>query len=153
MNVVRRAYHGEMPATLSPSQVDDFLDSKPGWIVLCTFGPNGYPHAVPIGYFRVGNEIALGCVDGTQKVRNVHRNPKVSLTLESGSTMRDLRGVCIQGDARVVTDPAGKLHYAREGARRRGVPEADLPTETKPTTAYIVVTPRRVISWDYSREG
>lgn len=140
-----------MPAKLTQAEVDVFLDSRPGWIVLTTLGRDGYPHAVPIGYFRVGGEIAIGCVDGTQKVKNVQRNPRVSLTLESGESMSDIKGVLIQGDARVVNDPQQKLHYAREGARRRCVPETELPTESRPTSAYIVVTPRRVISWDYSR--
>ncbi len=142
-----------MPAKLSPDEVTAFLDSKPRWIVLSTLGAGGYPHSVPIGYFRAGDEIVMGCVDGTQKVKNVRRDPRVSLSLDAGGTMRDIRGVCIQGDARVVTEPAEKLHYAREGARRRGVAEAELPTETKPTTAYIVVKPRRVISWDYAKEA
>ncbi|CAG0957983.1 hypothetical protein MYXO_00594 [Myxococcaceae bacterium] len=141
-----------MPAKLSPSEIDAFLDSKPGWIVLCTIGPSGHPHAVPIGYFRAGDEIVMGCVDGTQKIKNVLRNPKVALSLESGSSMSELRGVCIQGEGRVVTDPEGRLHYAREGARRRGVAESELPKETRPGSAYIVVVPKRVISWDYSRE-
>jgi PPOX class probable F420-dependent enzyme len=140
-----------MPAKLAPDEVDAFLDSKPGWIVLSTIGKDGYPHAVPIGYFRLGDEIVMGCVDGTQKVRNVQRNPRVALSLESGSSMGDIKGVVIQGDARVVNDPKEKLHYAREGARRRGVPEGELPTESRPTSAYIVVKRRRVISWDYAR--
>jgi nitroimidazol reductase NimA-like FMN-containing flavoprotein (pyridoxamine 5'-phosphate oxidase superfamily) len=41
-------------------------------------GPNGYPHSVPIGYFRLGDDIYLGCRDSTQKVKNIARNPRVS---------------------------------------------------------------------------
>ena len=140
-----------MPAKLKPEEVQQFLDSRPGWITLTTLGRDGYPHSVPIGYFRQGEEIVIGCIDGTQKVKNVQRDPRVSLSLESGGTMQDIKGVLIQGDARAVVDPKEKLHYAQAGARRRGVVEADLPKEASARSAYIVVRPRKVISWDYSR--
>jgi nitroimidazol reductase NimA-like FMN-containing flavoprotein (pyridoxamine 5'-phosphate oxidase superfamily) len=142
-----------MAVRLTDEEVQAFLDAKPGWIVLSTIGPNGYPHSVPIGYFRLDDDIYLGCRDGTQKVKNIARNPKVSLTLESGSTMQDIKGVLIQGDATVYTDPENVLRLSREAARLRGVAEAAWPQEPRPGVAYIQVTPRRVISWDYSRDG
>jgi nitroimidazol reductase NimA-like FMN-containing flavoprotein (pyridoxamine 5'-phosphate oxidase superfamily) len=142
-----------MPARMTDQEVQAFLDTKPGWIVLSTIGPNGYPHAVPIGYFRLGDNIYLGCRDGTQKVKNIARNPKVSLTLESGSTRQDIKGVLIQGDAVVYTDPDNALRLSRAAARLRGVAEEALPQEPRPGVAYIKVTPRRIISWDYSQQA
>jgi len=82
----------------------------------------------------------------------VEANPRVSLVLEAGSTMADIRGAMVQGDARIVREPDEALRYARIGAAGRGVPEAELPTEARPGAVYIVVTPVRRISWDYSRE-
>lgn len=140
-----------MPGSMTPAEVHAFLDSRPGWIVLTTIGRDGYPHSVPIGYFRLGNEVFMGCRANTQKTRNIERNPRVSLSLEAGSTMADIKGLLIQGDARVYTDPADLLRLGREAARKRGVPEAGLPTEARPGSAYIGVTPRRVITWDYGK--
>jgi hypothetical protein len=71
---------------MTHEEVKAFLDAKPGWIILSTIGLQGYSHSVPIGYFRPGRA-------GTQKVKNIQRNPKVSLVLESGTTRRDIRGV------------------------------------------------------------
>ena len=142
-----------MPGKLTPEEVHEFLDSRPGWITLTTIGSDGYPHSIPIGYFRVDDAVYLGCRDATQKVRNVHRNPKVSLSLESGSTMQDIKGVLIQGDASVVNAPNEMLELSRAAARARGAAEADLPSEPNPGAAYIKVVPSRVISWDYSKEG
>lgn len=142
-----------MPGTMTPQEVQAFLDSKPGWIVLSTIGRNGYPHSVPLGYFRLGDEVYLGCRAGTQKVKNIERNSKVSLMLESGSTMRDIKGVMIQGQARVYTDAENLLRLRREAERLRGVPEAERSQEAPVGSAYICVQPRRVISWDYGREG
>ncbi len=94
-----------MPSRMTDDEVKAFLDAKPGWVILSTFGPNGYPHSVPIGYFRLGDDVYLGCRAATQKIKNIERNPKVSLVLESGSTRQDIKGIMIQGHATVYTDP------------------------------------------------
>jgi nitroimidazol reductase NimA-like FMN-containing flavoprotein (pyridoxamine 5'-phosphate oxidase superfamily) len=142
-----------MPARMTDQEVKAFLDTKPGWIVLSTIGRQGYPHSVPLGYFRLGDDIYIGCRAGTQKVKNIERNPKVSLVLESGSTRQDIKGVLIQGHATVHTAPETRLQLSREAARLRGVAEDALPHEPRPGVVYIQVEPRRVISWDYGRDS
>jgi nitroimidazol reductase NimA-like FMN-containing flavoprotein (pyridoxamine 5'-phosphate oxidase superfamily) len=142
-----------MPAAMTNEEINAYLDSKPGWIVLTTLSREGYPHSIPIGYFRLGDEIYMGCRAGTQKLKNIERNPRVSLLVESGSTMQDIKGVMIQGDASVVTAPDEVLRLMREAARLRGTPEDQLPTEPRPSTAYIRVVRRNVITWDYGKNG
>ncbi len=141
-----------MPVKLSKDEVNAFLDSRPGWIALTTLGKDGYPHTVPIGYFRLGDEVYIGCRAGTQKLKNIERNPKVSLMIESGKTMQDIKGAVIQGEATVLTAPADLLRLAREAARLRGVQDGELPTEPRPGAAYIRVVPVNYLSWDYSVE-
>ena len=140
-----------MPAKLTRDEVNGFLDSRPGWIALTTIGKDGYPHTVPIGYFRLGDEVYIGCRAGTQKLKNIERNPKVSLMIESGKTMQDIKGVVIQGEATVLTAPEDLLRLAREAARLRGTPEGELPAEPRPGAAYIRVVPVNYLSWDYAR--
>ena len=139
-----------MPRQLTSEETHEFLDSKPGWIALTTIGPDGFPHTVPLGYFRLGDEILMGVRTNTRKLRNIRHNPKVSLLLESGKSRQDIKGLMVQGTATVHTDPADVLHYAREAAKRRGVPEAEWPTEPRSGAAYIRVSPQRLRSWDYS---
>lgn len=136
-----------MARKMTPDEVTAFIDSRPGWIALTTISKNGMPHTIPIGYFRLGDDIYMGCRANTQKTKNIERNPNVSVMLESGSTMADIKGVCIQGIGSVVSEPAELLRLAREGARKRGIAEDRLPTEPSPTAAYIRVQPKRVISW------
>ena len=142
-----------MPAKLTKEEAHAFLDSRPGWLILTTIGPDGYPHTVPIGYFRVGDEIYTGGRDGTQRITNIRRNPHVSALIESGGSMKDIKGLMIQGDADIVSDPAEALKLMRESAKQRGTPEDELPTEPRPGVAYIRITPKKYISWDYSRES
>lgn len=139
-----------MPRKLNDEQIAAYLDSRPGWAILSTIDEEGFPHSVPLGYFRLDRDIVMGVRDGTRKVANVERNPNVSVLLEDGSTMADIRGVMVQGHARIVRESGEALELAREGARARGVPESEWPTAPRPGAAYIRVKPVRTLSWDYS---
>ena len=139
-----------MPRKLTDDEVAAYLDSRPGWAVLSTIDEDGFPHSVPLGYFRLGRDVVMGVRDGTRKIANVERNPNVSVLLEDGSSMANIRGVMLQGKARVVREADEALQLAREGARARGVPESEWPTAPRPGTAYIRMTPVRTLSWDYS---
>lgn len=138
-----------MPAKLSDEQIEAYLDSRPGWAVLSTIDKDGFPHSVPLGYFRLGRDIVMGVRDGTRKVANIERNPNASVLLEDGSSMADIRGVMLQGHARIVREDGEALELARAGAKARGVPESEWPTAPRPGAAYIRLTPVRTISWDY----
>ena len=142
-----------MPRKLTRQEAHEFIDSKPGWIVLSTLDPDGYPHTVPLGYFRLGDEILMGVRSETRKLRNIQGNSKVSLLLENGRTRKDIKGLMIQGTATLHTKPEETLHYAREAAKRRGVPESELPTDPRENAAYIRVVPHRFRSWDYSADA
>lgn len=138
-----------MPGKLNAEQIEAYLDSRPGWAILSTIDKDGFPHSVPLGFFRIGSDVVMGVRDGTRKVANVERNPNVSVLLEDGSTMADIRGVMLQGRARIVRERDEALELARAGARARGMPESEWPTEPRPGAAYIRVTPVRTLSWDY----
>lgn len=138
-----------MPRKLSDEQIEAYLDSRPCWAILSTIDKDGFPHTVPLGYFRLGRDIVMGVRDGTRKVANVEGNPYVSILFEDGSSMADIRGVMFQGHARIVREPSGALELARAGARARGVAESEWPSEPRPGAAYIRMTPVRTVSWDY----
>lgn len=140
-----------MPVKLTKEEAHEFLDSRPGWLVLTTIGRDGYPHSVPIGYFRLDDDVYVGGRAGTQRAKNIARNLKVSALIESGSSMQDIKGLMIQGEASLVTEPDEVLRLMREAGRRRGTPDDQLPAEPRPGVAYIKITPQRYISWDYSR--
>lgn len=139
-----------MPRKLTDGEIEALLDSRPGWAMLSTIDSDGFPHTVPLGYFRLGRDIVMGVRDSTRKVANIEADPKVSVMLEDGSTMADIRGVLFQGRAQIVREPDDRLELAREGARARGVPESEWPTEARSGVVYIRVTPVRTVSWDYS---
>ena len=140
-----------MPGKMTKEEVDAFLDSKPGWMMLTSLGKDGYPHTVPIGYFRDRDRILMGCRDNTQKVLNIERNPKVSLAIEDGTTMSDIRGVLLRGNASVVRDDDKRLAISRLAAKLRGTEEEDWPKTATPGAGFIQVNNCKVTSWDYAK--
>ena len=63
--------------------------------MLTSQGRDGYPHTVPSVTFEM--VIEFSWVVGTiLKVKNIERNPKVSLVIEDGKTMSDLRVFCLE---------------------------------------------------------
>ena len=99
-----------MPRNLTIQESHEFLDSKPGWIALTTIGPDGYPHTVPLGYFRLGEDIVMGVRGNTRKLKNIQDNSKVSLLLESGKSRGDIKGLMVQGTATVHSEPYDALY-------------------------------------------
>ena len=139
-----------MPTALSKEEAYEFLDSHPGWLIFSTVGKNGYPHSVPVSYFRLGDEIYVNARFRTQRAKNAERNHRVSALVETGRTMQDIKGLMIQGEAEMISQPEEVLPLMREAARTRGIPEERLPTEPMPDMAFIRIKPRRFISWGLS---
>ena len=129
---------------LTAAELEEFLESRDRWIVLSTVGPDGYPHSVPMGFFRWEGDIYMGCRAPTRKTRNIEREPRVSLLLENGRGASDLIGVLITGRAELIAEPAALLEFKQALARHRGESE---PTQVASGIAYIRVRPERTVSW------
>ncbi|MGE3961510.1 MAG: pyridoxamine 5'-phosphate oxidase family protein [Dehalococcoidia bacterium] len=137
-------------AEMTRDEVFQWLKDGAGYVRLGTNGKDGYPHVVPLGYFVMGEEIVLNMRG--QREANVRRDPRVCLTWDAGTSMADLKGVVIRGTARMVDDPAGCLELTREGARQRGVAEAELPTEARRGRNFAVVKVDKLASWDNTKQ-
>ena len=92
----------------------------------------------------------MGCIDQTQKVKNIERNEKISVCIESGSTMRDIKGVLLRGNASIIRLPEDRLALSLLAAKSRGVEEKDLPKEASPNGVYIELSNFKITSWDYA---
>ena len=139
-----------MPRNMSEEEALAFIDAASGWATLSSIGVDGYPHSVPIGWFRVHKKIYMGCIDQTQKVKNIERDEKISVCIESGSTMRDIKGVLLRGNASIIRVPEDRLALSILAAKSRGVEEKDLPKEASSNGVYIELSDFRITSWDYA---
>ena len=89
-------------------------------VVCATNGRDGWPHLMPLWYVVRDGELWSWTYAKSQKVRNLERDDRVTLQVETGEQYDQLRGVMIK--ARVV------LHRERRGRRRAG--HRDLPRYT-----------------------
>ena len=136
-------------AEMTPEEVNAYLDNGPRWGRLATVGRDGYPHIVPLGYFRLDEAVYVNMRG--QRLVNARRNPRVGFTVDEGEAIAELKGVVIEGDAEIIDDQAQVLELQRSNARRKGTPEDKLPTENRGGRPLLRITPRRVASWDNSR--
>jgi nitroimidazol reductase NimA-like FMN-containing flavoprotein (pyridoxamine 5'-phosphate oxidase superfamily) len=96
----------------------------------------------------------------SQKIKNLERDPRVSLLVEAGEEYAELQGVVIYGDAELVpaTDQVVEILLTvtkRSGAVGQGNDEAVRAgvraTASKRTG--IRVRPQRIVSWDHRKLG
>jgi nitroimidazol reductase NimA-like FMN-containing flavoprotein (pyridoxamine 5'-phosphate oxidase superfamily) len=90
---------------MSPQEVLDYLKGH-SRIILVTNGPDGLPHPVPMNYgIDDESRIIITSFRKSQKVRNLERDPRAALLVESGETYAELKSVIAYADAEIITDP------------------------------------------------
>lgn len=128
-------------------------------MTLVTNGPRGYPHAVAM-FFVLGEDamIRFATYASSQKVRNIERDPRVTLLVEAGSSYAELRGVMIEGRAGIERDPDRTLATMIEANAGSGhaLPDpARIPPEVKERMVgkrvLVTVRPERFVSWDHGK--
>ena len=134
---------------LSDPEVNAYLDARDEWCILTTVDADGYPHSVPLGYYRIGDELYVGTPSRTRKVANAERDPRASLLVTGSKASGSWRGVLVQGDIEVIRDAAARLRIEHAGLRQRGVPEAELPQEPREGEVILRLRPRRSRSWRF----
>jgi general stress protein 26 len=120
---------------------------------LCSTNPDGTIHIAPV-YFKYDNgDIVMGTQDISRKVRNIKRNPKVTLLIDNQTP--PWKGVLIYGEAGLdYEDVIAKRssiferYMLAENARKFA---ADLANTYVPVI--IRVKPKRIVSFDYSKQG
>jgi PPOX class probable F420-dependent enzyme len=124
-------------------------------------GPGGFPHPMPMWFaFDDDLTVRMTTFRKSQKVRNLQRDPRVSLLVEAGTEYAELQGVVIYGRCQIVDDiEAVKDTLMRIGVggapsdpkAREAVRAAVAPTAAK--RVGLVIRPERVVSWDHRKLG
>ena len=80
------------------SEAKEFLD-RANIAILATVGLGNRPHAAPVWYLYEDHELLVSTGTGSQKHRNVERNPAVTMVFERRETPYYV--VTVQGDAEI----------------------------------------------------
>jgi len=143
---------------LSAGEQRDLIDSE-RIVVVSSIGPRGWPHSMPLWYVPRGGEIWIYTYAKSQKVRNLERDPRATLLIETGHEYTELRGVEIETEAEVHRDPDDVFELAKElTARYAGGAQIDesqaeaLRAQARKRVA-VRFEPNRVASWDHRELG
>jgi PPOX class probable F420-dependent enzyme len=80
---------------------------EPNLAVISTVGPGGRPHALPIWYVYEDGAIIMITGRGSQKHRNIERNPEVAVTVDRRTL--PYYAVMVQGKAEIGAQPSDEL--------------------------------------------
>lgn len=115
------------------------------WVV--TLAADGSPQVTPVWGTWLDGAAYFSCGDDTEKARNLARDPRLTLHLDS-----DHGVVVVSGIASRVDDPG--LERRITTAMREKYGESDIPdTAAELRGSYYEVTPQRVLAWaDFPRD-
>jgi PPOX class probable F420-dependent enzyme len=140
---------------LTPAEQAAFLDEQR--VVVCaTNGVRGWPHLMPLWYVVRGHEIWAWTYGKSQKVRNLERDPRVTLQVEDGERYDELRGVMIEArtelhrDLDTVTALGTELMARYAGGEVTAEIEAAVRAQAAKRVA-LQFRPERVTSWDHRK--
>jgi PPOX class probable F420-dependent enzyme len=139
---------------MPPADVDAFLHDR-HTMALATMGPDGRPHVVAIWYGFVGGDPGFLTYRGSQKHRNLERDPLVTCLVEDGDAYEELRGAQIRGRVHPLDDEARRLELAYDVTSRCQGPlddagRAAVRAQIVKRLAYRIEV-EDVVSWDHRR--
>lgn len=119
---------------------------------LATVRPDGYPQATTVTYANDGLTLYFACDRNGQKVRNLRRSPKVSLTINKDTAdWKKITGLSMGATAKILERPADTKRalalLARKFKDMKDLSEKDLAE-----TAFVRVQPKVISMLDYRRE-
>ena len=137
-----------------------FLDEQ-RTVICATIGRDGWPHLMPLWYVVREGELWAWTYAKSQKVRNLERDPRATLQVESGTEYQELRGVMLKCEVELRRDAADVAALGREiFARYTGT---SLDTLDENVAAMVEAqAPKRVAmrfaereraSWDHRKLG
>jgi PPOX class probable F420-dependent enzyme len=144
---------------LSGPELRELLDSE-RVAVVSSIGPRGWPHSMPLWYVPRGGEIWIWTYAKSQKVKNLERDPRATLLIETGIDYQELRGVQIEAEAELIRGIDPIVEFAKELTIRysegiesvEGDAAASLQAQA-PKRVAIHFHPKRVATWDHGKLG
>ena len=144
---------------LGEAEVTELLDSE-RVAVVSSLGPRGWPHSMPLWFVPREGEVWAWTYAKSQKVRNLERDPRATVLVETGDEYGELRGVMIEAEAELHRDLETVLGFAEELTLRysEGLDSVDgearaLLEAQAPKRVAIRFKPLRTASWDHRKLG
>jgi PPOX class probable F420-dependent enzyme len=147
---------GRRTVAMSDEEIEQFLVDNLK-VQIATIGPDGTPHLTTLFYVLEDGLLAFWTYGRSQKVVNLRRDPRITCLVEDGEDYFELRGVSIQGKARLVEDH-DEIRALGSRVARRMAGDVDLGEfgdeiveKQARKRVGIVVEPVKVASWDHHK--
>jgi PPOX class probable F420-dependent enzyme len=98
---------------LTETEQAELLDEE-RIVIVSSIGPRGWPHSMPMWFTVRDGEIWVWTFGKSQKVRNLERDPRATLLIETGSEYQELRGIQIEAEAELVRDTPKVAEFGKE---------------------------------------
>lgn len=132
-------------------------------IIICSIGPGGYPHPMPM-WFAVEDDgaVVMTTFTKSQKIKNIEREPRVSLLAESGTVYNELSGVVLYGKAELVRGAEPVLEILAKVSTKSAGGAGNTPNPEQLRKALMATVPKRtgiriradkIVSWDHRKLG
>ena len=132
---------------LDDTRIQGFLASKEV-AVLATLQADGSPLAMPMWFLHAPATLTMISVAETQKVRNLRRDPRVSVVAEAVTASGEIRGVIVQGRVEFLSDgPERRALIERFHEKYRGLEKLWAGKAMPPNRVMFRIVPSRVRSW------
>ncbi len=120
-------------------------------MTIATVRPDGFPQATTVVYASEGLSLYFACDLTSQKVKNLARSPKVSITISHEyEDWKEIRGLSIGGVAEIMKRPAEQRKAWRILGEKFPA-MAGMTEEEIADTAVVRVTPKVISVIDYQR--
>ncbi|MFT4025933.1 MAG: pyridoxamine 5'-phosphate oxidase family protein [Novosphingobium sp.] len=144
---------------MTPAEVRAYLGSQRR-IIAVTIGPDGMPHPMPMNYgLDDEGRIILSTFRKSQKVKNVERDPRATLLVESGDSYGELKAAILFADVEIIDEPEqvrALMNLMKAGEVLAESMDEGRNEQVRASVAKRVVlrfTPFRTISWDHGKLG
>lgn len=128
---------------MSPEEVTAFVAER-RTLMVASIGADGVPHLVPMWFALLDGEIGFWTYRSSQKVVNLRRDPRLTCLLEAGEEYHELRGVSMQGTAKILENPPEVRRIGEAIAARYLPPLADPAAREAVRAGVAAQAPKRV---------
>jgi len=141
---------------MSDAELDAFLHEQ-RTVICATIDRDGAPHLMPLWYVVREGDLWAWTYAASQKVRNLERDPRATLVVETGEHYDELRGVMLRTEAVIerAADFVAALGFA---LYERYLATDRLPDEVRaslakqaPKRVAIRFAERSRVSWDHRK--
>ncbi|MEU2623804.1 pyridoxamine 5'-phosphate oxidase family protein [Streptomyces sp. NPDC007157] len=141
---------------MTPGELDEFLTTQRTCRV-ATVSASGAPHVSALWFAWDGKSLWLYSVVRSQRWKDLSRDPRVAVVIDSGEEYDQLRGVELRGTVEFVGEVprtgelVAELDYVETLFARKNFGLDEMPHDGR--HAWARLTPEKIASWDFRKLG